>query len=282
MASLVRTAFRKDLFLGKVAIVTGGGTGIGRAITKELAELGCRVVIASRKRETLESAAAEINHTLSKDVGGAALPPLRVFPFQCNIRSEEQVEALMKYAVEKHGRIDYLVNNGGGQFMSPVSEISAKGWHAVIDTNLTGTFYCLKHAYHAWMKDHGGSIVNIIVDMVKGFPGMAHTGAARAGVENLTKSMALEWSPSKIRINCIAPGVIYSETAAANYPDPETFNRSLHIIPARRLGCPEEVSGAVCFLLSPAAAYITGCTIPVDGGQGIYRSPWVIQGNTCL
>jgi peroxisomal trans-2-enoyl-CoA reductase len=89
--------------------------------------------------------------------------------------------------------------------------------------------------------------------------------------------MALEWSPSKIRINCIAPGVIYSETAAANYPDPETFNRSLHIIPARRLGCPEEVSGAVCFLLSPAAAYITGCTIPVDGGQGIYRSPWVIQ-----
>ena len=91
MASLVRTAFRKDLFLGKVAIVTGGGTGIGRAITKELAELGCRVVIASRKRETLESTAAEINHTLSKDVGGAALPPLRVFPFQCNIRSEEQV-----------------------------------------------------------------------------------------------------------------------------------------------------------------------------------------------
>jgi peroxisomal trans-2-enoyl-CoA reductase len=170
MAAL-RTAFRKDIFLGKVAIVTGGGTGIGRAITKELALLGCRVVIASRKMDQLETAAAAINHTYSRNMGGAAGGG--VFPFQCNIRSEDQVQELMKYTVKEHGRIDYLVNNGGGQFMSPVSAISAKGWHAVVDTNLTGTFYCLKHVYHAWMNKNGGSIVNIIVDMVKGFPGMA-------------------------------------------------------------------------------------------------------------
>lgn len=179
----------------------------------------------------------------------------------------------MQYTVGSHGRIDYVVNNGGGQFHSPLADVSTKGWNAVIDTNLNGTFYCLKHAYDCWMRDNGGSIVNIIVDMWRGFPGMAHSGAARAAVENLSKSLAVEWAPNAIRLNCIAPGVIYSSTAAANYAS-DVFKLSIPSIPAQRLGYPEEVSGAVCFLLSPAADYVTGVTVMVDGGWSIYRHNW--------
>ncbi|XP_019856223.1 PREDICTED: peroxisomal trans-2-enoyl-CoA reductase-like [Amphimedon queenslandica] len=267
-ASMIRSVFKKELFSGKVAIVTGGATGLGRAITEELSSLGCKVVIASRRLENLEKAAQEINEAIP-----ISLRP-RVFPYQCNIRNEEQVKSLMKYTIDTHGALDYLVNNGGGQFASPA--ISAKGWLAVVETNLTGTFYCCKHAYNEWMAGHGGAIVNIIADMYKGFPNMAHTGAARAGVQNLMMSLALEWADCGIRINCVSPGIIYSETAAKNYGGRHVFDEGLHIIPAKRLGIPEEVSGAVCFLLSPAASYITGTTIKVDGGQSFYRSPFTI------
>jgi peroxisomal trans-2-enoyl-CoA reductase len=270
MAS-ARSVFRKDLFGGKVAIVTGGGTGLGRAITEELASLGCRVVIASRKMEKLEKAAKEMNEALPTE----SHAPL-VYPFQCSIRHEDQVVSLMKYTISAHGKLDYLVNNGGGQFPSPAASISPKGWNAVIDTNLNGTFYCCKQAYLHWMKDNGGSIVNIIADMYKGFPNMSHTGAARAGVENMMMSLALEWAECGIRINSIAPGTIYSQSAADAYSIPGLFHQNLHVIPARRLGIPAEVSGAVCFLLSPAASYITGTTIKVDGGQSFYRSPLTI------
>ncbi|XP_064397017.1 peroxisomal trans-2-enoyl-CoA reductase-like isoform X2 [Halichondria panicea] len=186
------------------------------------------------------------------------------------------VEALMDYTVQQHGRIDYLVNNGGGQFMSPLAYMKTKGWNAVIDTNLNGTYYCLKHAYHKWMKENGGSIVNIIVDMLTGFPGMAHTGAARAAVENMSKSLAVEWASDGVRINNIAPGVIYSPTAAANYKSDDVFDMYLENIPARRVGYPEEISGAVCFLLSPAASYTTGVTVAIDGAWGLYKKNYEV------
>ncbi|XP_065269569.1 peroxisomal trans-2-enoyl-CoA reductase [Emys orbicularis] len=260
------------LFRNQVAIVTGGGTGIGKAITADLLGLGCNVVIASRKLDRLQAAAQELVAKISSS------NPVKVTPIQCNIRREEEVEALVKSTLDLHGRIDFLVNNGGGQFPSPAEAISSKGWNAVIETNLSGTFYCCKAVYNAWMREHGGAIVNIVADMWKGFPGMSHTGAARAAVDNLTKSLAIEWAHSGVRINSVAPGVIFSETAVANYNElgEEMFKNYIQKIPAKRLGIPEEVSPTVCFLLSHAASFITGETVKVDAGQSLYSSTWEI------
>ncbi|XP_058954015.1 peroxisomal trans-2-enoyl-CoA reductase-like [Pocillopora verrucosa] len=255
------SVFRPGLFEGKVAIVTGGGTGIGKAIARELLYLGSKVVIASRNEERLKRTAEE----LCRYVQPSSTGEVKVVP--CNIRDEKQVTNLMEETLSSYGKIDFLVNNGGGQFMSPVANMSLKGWKAVVDTNLNGTFLCCKEAFRLWMCKNGGSIVNIIVDMSKGFPGMAHSGAARAGVHNLTMSLAVEWIRFGVRINCVAPGVVYSDTAAQNYPDPELFQRMANMLPAKRCGTTAEVAGAVSFLLSPAAAYITGTTIDVDGAS---------------
>ncbi|XP_030015242.1 peroxisomal trans-2-enoyl-CoA reductase [Sphaeramia orbicularis] len=266
------SVFKPGLFNHKVAIVTGGGTGIGKAISAELLELGCNVVISSRKAERLEAAAVELRKKIPPS------SPATVTSLPCNIRSEDEVKTLVSSVLKKYGRIDFLVNNGGGQFTSPVDHMSSKGWKAVVDTNLTGTFHCCKEVYSAWMKQHGGAIVNIIADMWKGFPGMAHTGAARAGVDNLTKSLAIEWASSGIRVNAIAPGTIFSKTAMENYKEygPILFKMSVPFSPAKRLGVPEEISSAVCFLLSPGASYISGATLRVDAGQSLYHSTFEI------
>ncbi|KAL8601352.1 hypothetical protein ACOMHN_054645 [Nucella lapillus] len=269
--SAVSSVFRPGLFKGRVAVVTGGGTGIGQAIALELLHLGCSVVIASRKLERLEKAAEDMRSRISNSGTVASTPSLRVL--KCNIREEKDVQQMFASTLQQFGRLDYLVNNAGGQFLSPAQDITRKGWNAVIDTNLTGTFLCCREAYNHWMKDNGGSIVNIIADMYKGFPNLSHTGAARAGVDNLTKSLAIEWADTNTRINAVAPGsAIYSETAAANYGDVDLFSVLKRGLPTKRLGTVEEVSAAVCFLLSPAAAFISGETLYVDGGGRLYQT----------
>nr|XP_033506781.1 peroxisomal trans-2-enoyl-CoA reductase [Epinephelus lanceolatus] len=238
------SVFRPGLFNHKVAIVTGGGTGIGKAISAELLELGCSVVISSRKVERLEAAAQEMRQRIP------ASSPACVTPLPCNIRNEDEVN------VHTH------------TFSLCICVMLMLSVHDHQGPTV----------YTAWMKQHGGVIVNIIADMWKGFPGMAHTGAARAGVDNLTKSLAIEWAASGVRINSVAPGIIFSKTAMENYKDigPTIFKTAIPLSPAKRLGVPEEISSAVCFLLSPAASFISGATLRVDAGQSLYHSMWEI------
>ncbi|MBM4362840.1 MAG: SDR family oxidoreductase [Deltaproteobacteria bacterium] len=259
-----RSIFRRDLFEGRVAVVTGGATGIGLAITEELVQLGARVVIASRKRERLVVAA----RGLARDYGA------EVHPVPCNVRERADVDALFDETLARFGRVDFVVNNGGGQFPAPAEVISEKGFRAVIETNLTGTFFMCQAAANKWMLANGGKIVTIVADMWDGFPGMVHTGAARAGVVNMAKTLAVEWASRGILVNCVAPGVILS-TGMHNYP-PGLAERARSEIPLKRLGTVEEVSGAVLYLLSPAGDFVTGETIRVDGGGSLWGLSWPI------
>ncbi|KAM9305723.1 peroxisomal trans-2-enoyl-CoA reductase-like [Gastrophryne carolinensis] len=266
----VRSVFAPGLFRNRVAIVTGGGTGIGKAIAAELLGLGCNVVIASRKVDRLQEAAKDLISRVSPE------NPSVVTALRCNIRQEDEVESLIKSTLNQYGQIDFLVNNAGGQFVSPTKKISAKGWSAVIDTNLTGTFFCCKAVYNAWMEKHGGAIVNITADHYRGAPSIAHSSAARAGVENLTKSLASEWAHTGVRINAVAPGAVFSQSAVDHYKDlgVSLYKRLARGNPIKRIGVPEELSPTVCFLLSPAASFITGTTVMVDGGQSLCQHYW--------
>ncbi|CEG48186.1 peroxisomal trans-2-enoyl-reductase [Plasmopara halstedii] len=256
--------YRPGLFNGKVAIVTGGGTGIGKSIAYELAFLGCTVVIASRNLERLKAAAdkiqADVKSACPSSVGS-------VHAIACNIRNEEQVSNLVDETLVLFKRVDFLVNNAGGQFRSLVEDLSPKGWKAVMDTNLNGTFLMTKKVYHAYMKEHGGSIVNIIIVSNNGNPGFAHSAAARAGIENLSKSLSVEWASSGITLNCVAPGIILSSGVENYSSGAEMFVYAAEkITAAKRMGSVEEVSASVLYYLSPAGAYITGDTMHVDGG----------------
>lgn len=258
--------FRDGLFDGKTIVVSGGGTGIGRAIARELALLGATVVICSRSLEHLEPTRDEIAAE-----GG------KVDALVCNIREPEAVEAFYKQVSERHGSVDALVNNGGGQFLSPAEAITPKGWHAVVETNLTGTFYMSQAALNAGMRERGGAIVNIVMEMWRGFPGMSHSGAARAGVVNLTQSLALEWASYGIRVNAIAPGIINSSGLDRYPPAVKAGLTSVaKEVPAQRMGTEAEVAAATIFLLSPAASFISGTTLRVDGAGSLYR----LQGYT--
>lgn len=250
--------FRPDLLAGKTVVVTGGGSGLGLAIARECAALGARVAIGARNAERLADAAAGL-----RDEGA------EVYDAALDIRDEPAVNAWVDGVVERFGRVDVLVNNAGGQFPSPAKHIRAKGWRAVIDTNLNGTWY-MSRALGAHMAEQGGGrIISIVANMWRGFPGMAHTGAARAGVVNLTKTLALEWAKDGILVNAVAPGVIRT-SGLDTYPDAVRNSIESEVpkhIPLKRLGTEDDVAWAVVYLASPAGDYITGETICVDGGQ---------------
>ncbi len=256
----MNTIFKPGLFSGTAALITGGGTGIGLRIARELAQLGATVVLASRKKENLDKAVKQIT-----DEGGKA------FAVECNIREEESVKKCITTSIELCGKIDFLVNNGGGQFPSPSEFISRKGWHAVIETNLTGTFFMSQELFNKQFVKTGGAIVNIIANMRNGFPMMSHTGAARAGVENITKSLATEWGRYGVRVNAVAPGTINSSGLDRYDPQYKDFilgfakNNQTY-----RLGTEAEVAASVVFLLSPAASFISGITLAVDGAESLY------------
>ncbi len=263
MSQGYQSIFRADLFQGQVALVTGGGTGIGRCIAHELASLGAHVVVAGRREEPLHAVVGEI----ASAGGSASAQPL-------NIRDDEAVSAAVHGVVAAQGRLDLLVNNAGGQFVAGAEEIRPKGWRAVVDTNLNGTFWVTQAAFNAWMGEHGGSVVSIVADMWNGFPGMSHTGAARAGVVNLTKTLAVEWASRGVRVNAVAPGLVLS-SGMKTYP-PDVLEMVLPLMkksPAARLGTEAEISAAVTYLLSPAAAFTTGETMRVDGGGSLAKVP---------
>jgi NAD(P)-dependent dehydrogenase (short-subunit alcohol dehydrogenase family) len=241
-----------------VAVVTGGGTGIGRAIAIELAELGADVVIASRDLRHLEPTAAEI-----RALGRRALA------IQTDIRVPAQIEAMAEQAVAALGKVDIHINNAGGQYPSPAAELSVAGWRGVIDLNLSGTFYCSQVMARQMMQGDGGAIVNIVANFgLRATPGLAHAAAARAGVINLTRTLALEWAKHGIRVNAVAPGAVMTEAALAEMLiRPDAIESIEQAIPLRRLGTPEDIAHVVTFLVSDAAAYITGETIAVDGGN---------------
>ncbi|HVN41383.1 MAG TPA: SDR family oxidoreductase, partial [Steroidobacteraceae bacterium] len=247
---------------GRVIVVTGAGSGIGRCTAHELAALGAEVVLVGRTPAKLAAVADEIH----LDGGRAQAAP-------CDIREEDAVKALIAQLVATHGRIDGLVNNAGGQFPAALSEISLKGWQAVLQTNLTGGFLMARECYRQSMRAHGGAIVNMLADMWHGMPGMGHSGAARAGMLNFTETAASEWAP--VRVNAVAPGWIASSGMDTYPPAMKPLIRSLRgHVPAARLGTEAEVSAAIAFLLSEAAAFISGTCLRIDGGAPNARRHW--------
>jgi citronellol/citronellal dehydrogenase len=255
--------FRDGLFDGRVVLITGGGTGIGRCVAHEVTALGGTAMLVGRHEETLKATAEEI-----RQLGGSADYAV------ADIRKLDQVQAAVEQAIERHGYVDGLVNNAGGQFPARAEDISPNGWRSVVDLNLTGTFQVSQAVYTASMRERGGTIVCIAAAVQNGFPLFAHAGAARAGVMNLTKSLAVEWAAAGVRVNSIAPGIIFT-TGVEQYPieHQRDLARRASAIPAARPGTESEVASAVTFLLSPASAYVTGVTLGVDGGSGLTGLP---------
>ena len=258
------SVFKPGLFAGQTVLVTGGGSGIGRCVAHELAYLGAHVVLVGRKLEKLESTCAEI----IEDGGSASFKV-------CDIREEDAVKAMVAQVLAERERIHHLVNNAGGQFPAPLISINQKGFETVVRTNLVGGFLVAREVFTQSMCKHGGSIVNMLADMWGGMPGMGHSGAARAGMENFTKTAAFEWGHCNVRVNAVAPGWIAS-SGMDTYPESmKSMIRNLKDhVPLQRIGTESEVAAAIVFLLSPGANFINGNTIRIDGAASLGTRAW--------
>jgi NAD(P)-dependent dehydrogenase (short-subunit alcohol dehydrogenase family) len=252
-----------SLLANQVAIVTGGGTGIGLAIATRLGELGARLVVASRSAGNLEAGTAALRH--------AGFDPLAV---QVDVRNPEQVDEMVERTVRHFGRIDILVNNAAGNFICRAEDLSPNGWNAVIGIVLNGSFYCSRAVgLHMIARAGGGAIVSILANYVwTGSAGTIHSAAAKAGVLSMTQTLAVEWARHRIRVNAVAPGPIESPGAARQlWNTPEAVQRITDMVPLGRWGQPKEVADAVAFLVSEHAGYITGETLTIDGGAWLGR-----------
>jgi citronellol/citronellal dehydrogenase len=254
--------FRDDLLVGSRAIVTGGGTGIGRATALELASLGADVALLGRRPEPLERTRADI-----AALGRQALA------IPTDIRELDAVTSAIDRVLGAWGGIDVLVNNAGGQFVQPAQSLKPKGFAAVVSANLDATFQITQAvATRAMIPQKRGAIVNMVIDMWNGTPGAAHAGAARAGVENLTKSLSMEWAEYGIRVNAVAPGTI--DTGGLDGYPSEVKEGLQSVIPIGRFGRPEEIAWMIAYLVSEAGAFITGETVCLDGGAKNWGGVW--------
>ena len=256
--------FRDGLFAGQTVLVSGAGRGIGKAIAFQFARLGAKMALCGRDAARLDAVAGALSKL------GAA-----VLAHAMSIRDPDAVARLYDAIGEEFGTIDVLVNNAGGQFSQAAIDFSPKGWNAVIETNLTGTWYMMQQAARRWRDAaRSGRIVNIVAVTSRGMPGVAHTSAARAGVVSLSKTVAIEWAPLGIQVNCVAPGAIategmnqYTEQARQAFPKANLL---------RRFGDVRDIADAVCYLAGPAGSFITGTVVTVDGGNEIWGDQWTI------
>jgi citronellol/citronellal dehydrogenase len=254
--------FREGLLEGRVAIVTGGGSGLGRAAALELARLGCKVAICGRRREPLDETAA-------------LAPAGSVEAHVCDVREEDQVAAFVDQVIERHGRIDFLLNNAGGQYLVPAEDITPKGFRTVVRLNVEGTWLMTHAVASKWMipSGEGGKICNVTLSPHNGLPGMAHSSAARAAVENLTRVLSIEWARFNIRLTAIAAGHFATETLMTKYP--EVVVRGVaKTVPLGRLGRPEEFAWLVAFLASPGGDYFSGAVLTLDGARDNWFGPY--------
>lgn len=269
------SVFRPGLFNGQVALITGGGTGIGFGIAQLFAELGATVVLASRNQAHLDPAVAQL-----KDAGRDAHAVV------LDVRDADGVKAAITSVADRLGRIDVLVNNAAGNFYVPSESMSANAWRSVIDIDLSGTFFC-SQAVMPVMRDHGGGrIVNVSMTLhYRGWPLMAHATAAKAGIDALTRTLALEWAKHRIRVNAVAPGPIPTEGVKKAFSAPPSVKQDVfsaeramedyarRAIPLARMGSPRDIANMVAFLASPAGDWITGAIMVVDGGEWLQKSP---------
>ena len=272
-----QSVFRPGLFDGQVALVTGGGSGIGRGIADLLASLGAHVVLASRKRERVEAAAAEI-----VAAGGKASA------VAVDVRNATLVRTVVGEVAAAHGRIDLLVNNAAGNFYAPSETLSENAWKSVIEIDLYGTFFCSQAVLPVMKAQGGGSIVNVSMTLhYRGWPLMAHATAAKAGIDALTKTLSLEWAKYGVRMNAVAPGPIPTEGVRKAFTPPPTAegvpdlfameqamdSYAKRMIPLQRWGSPADIANMVAFLASPGGAWITGAIMVVDGGEWLAKPP---------
>lgn len=262
-AALRSKIFAPDLLQGRVCIVSGAGTGLGRASARELAALGATVIGCGRRPEPIEEAAAELN-----EAGGKAEAVV------ADIRDESAVDELVDGVLERHGRIDLLVNNAGGQFLSPAESISAKGFRTVMELNVQGTWQ-MTHAVatKAFIPQGGGKVISMTISPHNGMPGMVHSGAARAAVENMMKTLSIEWSRFDIKLCAIAVGQFDTETLRTKYP-PEISKNVARTVPLQRMGREEEMGWLVAFLASSAGDFFSGCVITFDGARDNWFGAW--------
>src|SRR4051812_19429653 len=253
--------FAQGVLDGQVVLVTGGGSGLGRATAVELASCGAQVVVAGRRREPLDETAALCE-------GG------RCQAVVCDIREEDQVERMVDEVLESHGRVDTLVNNAGGQYMTPAEDISPKGWDTVVRLNLTGT-WLVTHAVatRSMIPGDGGKVLNVTLSPHQGLPAMAHSSAARAAVENLTRVLSIEWARFNIKLTALAAGHFATDTLMTKYPKP-VVEGVAGTVPLQRLGEPEEFAWMVAYVASPAGDYLSGAVLTIDGARDNWMGPW--------